>query len=145
MRRDTWIKGFVGRIEESARVARHPKGMQVKSLLHTVEPGWPGGRVHYRVVSGESGKQYWVKVDRERHVAECSCDWGKFRKRDPELGKVCACSHVLAVWRHINRSEFSRNISAWASREDVERQHRNAFPVGDGIILTTRPAAIAVM
>lgn len=112
---------------------RNAKQVQQKSRQHIIEETGPNA---YQVTSGTSGNVYHVWVGPE-NIAHCSCNWGQYRKS----GAGSGCSHVVAV--HEYRAEqVGRRVSAWQAGdvETIERQHRAAYSIGDGVILTTRKA-----
>ena len=110
---------------------RNAKFIQTKSRNHEVVQT---GQQTYTVTSGTSGNVYTVFVGPD-NIAHCACTWGQYRKS----GAGSGCSHVVAVQEFIAEGQ-GRKVSAWASAEDVKRQHRPAYSIGDGIILTTRRA-----
>lgn len=112
----------------------NPKTVQNKSRSHTVIDH---GTETFTVVSGHSGEAYSVII-RHDGGAICSCPWGQYRRADQ--GKRSGCSHVLAVYDHL-ASEQGRRVSAWTNEEQAKRQHRPAFQIGDGVILTSRKVA----
>lgn len=117
---------------------KNVKGIQAKSRKHQVQP--ISGTV-YAVVSATSGSRYTVRVasgpstssGTERHCT-CTCDWSKYR---PGHDQRCGCSHAVAVLDFIAEQE-GRTVMAWGSVADAQRQHRPAFSIGDGVVLTTR-------
>jgi len=110
---------------------RFPKEMQVKSRSHSIEQ--LSGSM-FVVTSGTSGSQYTIVSGDLDIPTICSCDWGKYR----EPGIPCGCSHVVAVQNYLAETYARRRISVWSKPEDVARQHRQTFVLGDGLILTTR-------
>jgi hypothetical protein len=121
---------------EGKTIKRHAKSLQEKARTHTVVLDDPNyGR--YRVISGGSGREYMVNVF-QVGGASCNCDWGT--KRQDALvenkGSV-ACSHTIAVFEFIALGKGKR-VSAWASAEEAERQHRSKVEMADGVILTER-------
>jgi len=111
---------------------RNAKTIQRKSRRHRVNQTGPHT---YTVTSGTSGNVYHVYVDDDSRVADCTCSWGQYRR----CGAGSGCSHVVAV--HEYRAECEgRRVSVWADANQASRQHRPAFSIGDGVILTTRRA-----
>ena len=111
---------------------RHTKDLKHKSQTHEVRQTAAGA---FTVVSGHSGSEYTVTI--LDSGASCSCDWAKYRPA--ENNGRCGCSHVIAVMAFI-QNENGRTISAFATAEQAEKQHRPTIDLGDGIILTTRKA-----
>lgn len=117
-----------------------PKQVHHKSKSHEVAELAP---FTYQVTSGTSGQSYVVRVQHnvERGAityvgATCSCRWGQYRSnRD---GGRSGCSHVQAVFAHIERDETGRTTAAWGSTDDARRQHRPILALGDGVYMTTR-------
>lgn len=107
------------------------KSIQRKSKTHVVTPT---GSDTFTVTSGNSGNTYNVHVS--GHGATCNCTWASYRPRGDQRS---GCSHVISVFNHIE-AENGRKVSAWASREDAQRQHRPLANIGDGVVLTSRMA-----
>jgi hypothetical protein len=109
---------------------KNAKQIQSKSRHHTVRH--LNGNV-YQVVSASSGKQYNVRYS--PHGCTCTCDWGQFR---PGCDQRSACSHAIAVINHVAGEEAGRRMMVWTEAEAVQRQHRPAVEIGDGVTLTSR-------
>lgn len=110
---------------------KNPKAIQSKSRTHQVARRSDGV---YDVTSGASGQTYTVCL-LPHGGAACTCDWSKYRPASNQ--GQSGCSHVVAVFDHL-AAEAGRSASAWGSPEQAARQHRPAFDIGDGVILTTR-------
>lgn len=117
------------------KIIVNAKQMQSKSKTHLVEKISPNG---YNVTSGKSGQQYRVVV--LPHGATCTCKWGAHRPQDDHRA---ACSHVVAVYRHLEATE-GRTLSVWTNQDDVARQKKAALNIGDGVTLTLRNAPAKV-
>lgn len=115
-----------------AALIRNAKTIQRKSRSHQVKQTGPHT---YTVTSGTSGNVYHVYVDDESRTADCTCSWGQYRR----CGAGSGCSHVIAVHEYLAECA-GRRVSAWADEAAASRQHRPAFGIGDGVILTTRKA-----
>lgn len=113
------------------QIAR-PKVVSQKAKTHDVTPL---DRDTFRVKSGESGKDYFVRLLPNEDGGTCDCKWGERRKyRD---NYKSACSHVQAVYLQIE-GQRSRTVAAWSTKEEAKRQHRQMTDIGDGVILTLR-------
>lgn len=110
------------------------KRLQSKSKVHEIIP--QGDNI-FGVTSGASGNTYRV-VLLLAGGATCSCPWGQYRPYDG--GHKSGCSHVMAVYAYIEAQVADRRVSAWTDAEQVARQHRPAWSIGDGVILTSRKA-----
>ncbi len=111
-------------------IYRHAKQIQAKSRQHLVTRITPNS---YRVISAENGRAYIVNLG--LNGGTCSCPWGQYR---PDGDRRSGCSHVVAAMNR--RAELKgRRLSAWASIKEARRQHRPVLPIGDGLILTSRP------
>ena len=111
---------------------KNAKQLQKKSRSHQVRHVW--GNM-YQVVSGASGRTYYVRVKEDG--ATCDCKWGT--RGGHKAKDRSGCSHVQAVYNYIE-SEKSRRISAWTDEEQARRQHRPMSDIGDGVVLTSRLA-----
>lgn len=107
---------------------RNAKSLQSKSRTNSVEA--LGGN-RYEVTSGKSGKVYTVRTG--SHGATCTCKWGQYR---PAMDQRSGCSHVQAVYNHINQGERGRNAYAWNNEADAQRQKRHTLDIGDGVLIT---------
>lgn len=110
---------------------KNPKAIQSKSRSHTARQIGDG---LYEVTSGASGQTYTVCL-LPHGGAGCTCDWSKYRPASNQ--GQSGCSHVVAVFDHI-AAQSGRSASAWANETEAARQHRPAFAIGDGVVLTTR-------
>lgn len=110
----------------------NPKTLQKKAKSHTVTPL---DHNTFRVTSGASGNEYLVRLQNGIEGAVCDCPWGAYRTYGDHYRS--GCSHVQAVYRHLE-GQRNRAPSAWASREDAQRQRRPMLDIGDGVILTSR-------
>jgi len=123
---------------ENRAIKRHADSLLKKARTHTVILDDVNfGR--YRVISGGSGSEYIVNVFKDTG-ASCNCDWA--RKRQDSLAEnkgATACSHTIAVFEFIANGEGKR-VSAWASEEEAQRQHRPVVDMVDGVMLTKRIA-----
>jgi len=113
-----------------------PKKLQAKAKTHTVTPL---DHNVFRVVSGASGKTYFVRLQHGCTGAVCSCPWGEFRPYGDHY--LSGCSHVQAVYAHLE-GHRNRTVSTWTSKADANRQHRPKLEIGDGVILTARKKEI---
>jgi len=123
---------------ENKIIKRHADSLLKKARTHTVVLDDPRFN-RYRVISGGSGKEYIVNVFKSGG-ASCNCDWA--RKRQDALIEnqgATACSHTIAVFEFIAQGEGKR-VSAWASEEEADRQHRPVVDMVDGVMLTKRVA-----
>lgn len=111
---------------------KNAKTIQNKSKGHTVKET---GLHTFSVVSGTSGEEYTVTMVGQG--ATCTCPWGQYRRNDDR--RRSGCSHVVAVYAHLE-SEAGRKVSAWTDESQARRQHRPAFAIGNGMILTSRVA-----
>ena len=115
---------------------RHTKSLQEKARGHIVILDDPTF-ARYRVISGGSGKEYIVNVFKDGG-ASCNCDWALKRVDTLIENKgAVACSHTIAVFEFIAQGNGKR-VSAWATTEEAERQHRSTIDLVDGVVLTTR-------
>jgi hypothetical protein len=106
-----------------------------KASTHQVTQTSP---LTYRVVSGTSGKPYYVALSPNHSGATCSCDWGQYRPyMDPRSG----CSHTQSVVRFIEESR-DRSTAAWNDQDQAARQHRPIINLGDGVVITSRKEGI---
>ncbi|MHC4088684.1 MAG: hypothetical protein ACYSVY_00120 [Planctomycetota bacterium] len=120
----------------------HAKSVFDKSKTHTVKQLDAVGNT-WQVTSGESGKHYVVRVQREKKLgrttyagARCSCPWGQYRPSRTSFRS--GCSHTQAVYDCLIDQEQGRSTSAWSDPTDADRQHRPVVSLGDGVWLTTR-------
>jgi len=111
---------------------RHPKALQTKVKIHQVIPL---DHNTFRVVSGNSGNSYLVRLYPDVPGGVCDCEWGKYRKYSDFYRS--GCSHVQAVYRHLENLA-GRETSTWASIKDANRQHRPTVNIGDDIFMTSR-------
>ncbi len=106
-------------------MARNAKNIQTKStqmeVSHVAGNHW--------TVKSTSGNTYSVFYNGKHST--CNCKWGQYR---PDA--VCGCAHVVAVIAKVENAQ----ISAWATQEDADRQHRHEVDtlVADGLVLTAR-------
>lgn len=123
--------------EQPKQVKRHAKRLQSKAHTHTVlldDPRY----ARYRVISGNSGKEYIVNVFQDGG-ASCNCDWATKRVDALVENKgATACSHTIAVFEFIAQGN-GRTVSAWVTEEEAARQHRPVTNLVDGVLLTSRP------
>ena len=108
----------------------HAKKIQKKSrgyLVRRVGPNW------FKVFSPTSQREYDVNLG--LNGGTCTCAWGQHR---PNQDRRSGCSHVVAAM-HYRALERGQRISVWASTKAARRQHRPMLPMGDGLILTSRP------
>jgi hypothetical protein len=127
-----------GDLDMENKIKRHAGSLLKKARTHTVILDDPRFG-QYRVISGGSGNEYLVNVFKETG-ASCNCDWA--RKRQDALAEnkgATACSHTIAVFEFVAKGEGKR-VSAWASTEEAERQHRPVVDMVDGVVLTKRVA-----
>lgn len=108
------------------------KAINQKAKAHTVTPL---DHNTFRVKSGASGNEYLIRLQTDTDGATCSCDWGKYRKYTEYYRS--GCSHVQAVYQQ-TETHRGRTTSAWATKEDAQRQHRPIANIGDGVFLTLR-------
>ncbi len=109
-----------------------PKAVSQKAKSHDVTPL---DHDTFRVRSGESGQEYFVRLLPNEQGGTCDCAWGQ-RRRYIENYKS-GCSHVQAVYFQLEQQR-GRTVSAWGTKEDALRQHRQMANIGDGVILTLR-------
>lgn len=109
-----------------------PKVVSQKAKGHDVTPL---DRDTFRVKSGESGSEYFVRLLPNEDGATCDCAWGQ-RRRYADNYKS-GCSHVQAVYQQLE-SQRNRTVAAWSTKEDALRQHRPIADIGDGVMLTLR-------
>lgn len=112
-------------------MTRHPSTLSQKSKSHQVTRL---GEDAYQVISGASGKAYFVTL-LDNGGATCTCDWSA--KRHNVLN--CGCSHTIAVFAEIEASK-ARKIAVHADPDQARKQHRHLLQIGDGLILSTRKA-----
>lgn len=110
----------------------NPKEVSQKAKGHTVTPL---DHDTFKVKSGESGEDYYVRLLPNEDGGTCDCKWGNRRKNRDNYRS--GCSHVQAVYVQLE-SQRSRTVAAWGSKEDAQRQHRPMADIGDGVILTLR-------
>lgn len=106
------------------------KVIQRKSRGHVVRqlrPNW------YKVLDPNTNQEYDVALG--QNGGTCTCPWGKYR---PERDHRSGCSHVIAAMS-FRELQHGRRISVWASERDAQRQHRPMLPIGDGLVITSRP------
>ncbi len=113
------------KIANAKEVSRKAKAHDVTPLDHDI----------YRVKSDSSGNEYFVRLLPNDQGATCDCKWGQTRRYADNYKS--GCSHVQAVWQQIE-GQRSRTTSAWQSKKDALRQHRQMTNLGDGVILTSR-------
>ncbi len=119
---------------------RHTQKLLEKAKTHIVildDPHY----ARYKVISGakikEGGKEYTVNVF-GNGGASCNCNWATKRTEQLIENKgSTACSHTIAVFEFIAEGAGKR-VSAWASPEQAERQHRPIEDMKDGVVLTLR-------
>ena len=114
-------------------INRNPKSMQSKSKTHEITKI---DENKYEVFSSRKGNTYLISL-LSNGGASCTCDWAT--KRHHENGNV-GCSHTIAVFDFIAKENGAKSVSAWASEEEANRQHRKVTDIGDGLIITTRSA-----
>lgn len=128
---------------ENKSIRRHADSLLKKARTHLVllDDARYG---RYKVISGgkvkEGGNTYIVNVF-QSGGASCNCDWAT--KRQDALVQnqgATACSHTIAVFEFVAQGEGKR-MSAWASEEEAERQHRPVVDMVDGVLLTKRAAS----
>lgn len=110
----------------------NPKAVSQKAKSHDVTPL---DHDTYRVKSDNSGNEYFVRLLSNDQGATCDCKWGQTRKYMDNYKS--GCSHVQAVYNQLE-GQRSRTTSAWSTKEDALRQHRQMTDIGDGVILTLR-------
>jgi hypothetical protein len=110
----------------------NPKSLNVKAKTHDVTPL---DNDTFRVKSGTSGNEYFVRLLPDVEGGMCNCAWGQRRKRGDNYRS--ACSHVQAVYKQWEGFK-NRTTTSWASKEDAKRQHRPVINIGDGVTLTSR-------
>lgn len=110
----------------------NPKSVSQKAKLHDVTPQ---DNDVFRVKSGTSGEEYFVRLLPNEDGGTCNCDWGKCTKYQD--GYKSGCSHVQAVYQQME-DQRNRTTSAWSTVEDAKRQHRQITNIGNGVILTLR-------
>jgi len=114
-----------------ARTIVNAKQIQKKSRQHTVRrvnPNW------FKVLDGESGRIYDVNLG--LNGGACTCEWGQHR---PDRDHRSGCTHVVAAMNE-RAMRHGRRVSVWSSEKEARRQHRPMLPIGDGLIVTTRPS-----
>lgn len=121
-------------MEQFRTVVKNVKPLQKKSRTHEVSRLEYG--LGFKVVSGKSGRTYFVAYNLASRRFVCNCDWGKYNGG--------ACSHVQAVVDFIEQ-EYGRVASFWASEEAAARQRRPASLLAEGrdetqVWVTTRKA-----
>lgn len=109
---------------------KNHKKVQKKSRTHEVKRF---GAHKFRVISGESGKTYWLYWNGKKGT--CSCEWGNHR---PLRDIRSACGHALAVAQFVEQEKGRTSVSSWGSEEDAQRQHRPCWFAGDNSHLTSR-------
>lgn len=124
-------------------IQRHPDKLVAKARTHLVLVD-DITRGRYTVVSGgkvkAGGNSYTVNVFANGEEASCNCDWATKRVNTLiENQGAVACSHTIAVFEFIALGG-GRKVSAHATEEAAQRQHRPMVEMKDGVILTTRPA-----
>jgi len=110
----------------------YPKAINQKAKGHDVTPL---DHNTFRVKSGTSGEKYLVRLLINPDGATCNCTWGQYRKYTEYYRS--GCSHVQAVYQQLE-DHRKRTTSAWSTKEDAKRQHRQMADIGDGVILTLR-------
>lgn len=108
----------------------NPKKVSQKAKTHDVTP------VDHNTfqINSSSGNTYLVRLlDKEGGM--CNCKWGQYRKASDNYQS--ACSHVQAVYSQLE-GQRNRTTSAWSTKKDALRQHRQMTKIGDGVILTSR-------
>ncbi len=106
------------------------KSVNQKAKTHDVHPV---DRNTFHVKSSSSENTYLVRL--MDSGATCDCKWGQTRKYSDNYRS--GCSHVQAVYQQLEEQR-SRTTSAWTSKKDAQRQHRQMAELGDGVILTLR-------
>lgn len=121
---------------DEKKIKRHADKLLEKAKTHSVfldDPHY----ARYRVISGESGKEYIVNVFQDGG-ASCNCDWATKRTDTLVENKgATACSHTIAVFNFIAQGQGKR-VSAFNNVEQAERQHRPVTNMRDGVVLTAR-------
>lgn len=110
----------------------NPKTVNQKARKHDVTPL---DHDTFRVKSGSSGQEYLVRLLPGEEGGTCDCSWGQYRKYSDNYRS--GCSHVQAVFQQLE-TQRNRTTSAWSTKEDAGRQHRQIADIGDGVILTLR-------
>lgn len=111
----------------------NPKAIQNKSRLHQITPIDNG---QFLVTSGVSGEVYTVRLQPSNiQGAVCNCNWGQRRPRHDAWRS--GCSHVVAVFNYLEQTG-NRSVSVWTSEDDVKKQHRSSYAIGDGVTLTSK-------
>jgi len=108
----------------------NPKLVNQKAKTHNVTPL---DHNTFRVESSNSKNKYFVKL--LGNGGTCDCSWGQYRKHSETYRS--GCSHVQAVYQQLE-GQRNRTTSAWSTKEDAGRQHRQIADIGDGVILTLR-------
>ncbi len=86
-------------------------------------------------VKSRSGAAYFVRLLDKVPGGICDCKWGQYRKGSDNYKS--GCSHVQAVYQQLE-GQRNRTTSAWSTKEDAKRQHRQMTDLGDGVVLTSR-------
>ncbi len=113
----------------SSKIA-NPKKVNQKAKTHDVTP------LDHNTfqVDSSSRNTYLVRLlDKEGGM--CDCKWGQYRKGSDNYKS--GCSHVQAVYQQLEEQR-NRSTSAWSTKEDAKRQHRQITNIGDGVVLTSR-------
>lgn len=122
---------IITRVPPSNKIV-NPKAVNKKAKIHDVTPL---DHDTFRVKSGESGNEYFVRLLPNEQGGTCDCGWGQYRKYND--GYRSGCSHVQAVYRQLE-GQRNRTTSAWSNLEDAKRQRRLVADIGDGVVLTLR-------
>lgn len=108
------------------------KAINQKAKTHAVTPL---DHNTFCVKSGTSEEEYLVRLLVDIDGATCNCGWGEHRKYIDYYRS--SCSHVQAVYQQMEEHR-NRTTSAWSTKDDAKRQHRQMTDIGDGVILTLR-------
>lgn len=124
--------------DRKSNVIKNAKAIQAKAKKATVKEGTKHADGSYTIIvtSPTSGNDYAVEVAADGTALSCECEWGNFRPtKDPRV----ACSHASAALDYFEKTN-GRTLSFWPEDDAnaINRQHRPARNIGDGIAVTSR-------